>query len=102
MKNRLRVLLTFFFKLEEKLIFKILEDDKSIELSKNTVDFSVSVSLDSINRESYRTSELSDIYKELNAGHLIPLTCGHNGLYSPSELEALQTHLINSNILNST
>jgi len=97
------MLLNFFFRLEaiyNKIIFKELLDDKSIELEQNTVDFSVSVSLDSINRESYRTSELSEMYQNLNAGHLIPLNCWHYQVLSQNELEVYSSHLIHSNILN--
>lgn len=81
-------------------MFKPYEDDKSMDLSKNTVDFSVSVSLDSINRESYRPSDLSDLFLTLPSGHLIPLSCGHNGVYSQMEMDAYQTHLIKSNLIN--
>ncbi len=90
-----------FFKLEaifNRVMFKSLEEDKSINLSKNTVDLSISVSLDSINRESYRNVQISDIYKRLNVGHLLPITCGHNGIFNDAELEAYQNHLLNSNI----
>ncbi len=97
------MLLSFFFRLEaiyNRVLFKTLEEDKSIELSKNTVDFSVSVSLDSINPDTYRTSDLSNLFKELPSGHLIPLSCGHNGGLSQSEFEAYQNHLIQSNFID--
>ena len=34
-------------------------------------------------------------------GHLVPLTCGHNGIPHYMELEILKHHLKNSNLLKS-
>jgi len=83
-------------------MFKSMEEDKCINLEKTEHDISVGVSLDSINVESYRNIELSELYKELPsiAGYLVPLKCGHNGIYSKNEFEIYQNYLIKSNIIN--
>ncbi len=33
---------------------------------------------------------------ETVAGHFIPLSCGHNGYFTPTEKQKLEKHLLNS------
>jgi hypothetical protein len=49
--------------------------------------------------ETYRLGQLSDLILNLNNGNLIPLTCGHNGLYCNSEMEMFSLYLLNSKFL---
>ena len=102
MKYRLRLLLNFFFRLDaiyNKVMFKTLEDDKCVNLSKNFNDFSVSVTLDSVIGESYRNTELSDLYKQNRQGFLVPLRCGHNGIFNQTELNTYKSYLFNSKLI---
>ena len=56
----------------------------------------MSMGVDAINVENYRSAQLSDVIKDLNIGSLIPLKCGHNGLLSQEELELYSLYLLNS------
>jgi hypothetical protein len=49
--------------------------------------------------ETYRLGQLSDFILNLNTGNLIPLTCGHNGLYCNSEMEMFSLYLLNSKFI---
>jgi hypothetical protein len=62
----------------------------------NTSEISMSMGVDAINVENYRSAQLSDVIKDLNIGSLIPLKCGHNGLLSQEELELYSLYLLNS------
>ncbi len=43
--------------------------------------------------------ESVEIENTFSLGHLVPLTCGHNGSFKPQELEFYEYHLRKSKIL---
>ncbi len=59
-----------------KIIFKQTEENESLSINQFT-----------------QKLELSDFIKNNNIGNLIPLSCGHNGLYSEEEKELYTTYL---------
>jgi len=42
-----------------------------------------------------QTEELSNFLKNLTIGNIIPLKCGHNGMFSREELDSYRTFLVN-------
>jgi hypothetical protein len=42
-----------------------------------------------------QTEELSNFLKTLNIGNIIPLKCGHNGMFNREELDSYRSFLIN-------
>ena len=69
------------------------------EVVENNPDVSLNMTTEFISAESYRSAQLSDFIENLNIGVLIPLNCGHNGLYSHSEMEMLSFYLLNSKFI---
>ncbi len=49
--------------------------------------------------ESTLSAQLSDFVTQLNIGELIPLNCGHNGIYNTIEMEIYGFYLLNSNFI---
>ncbi len=62
-------------------------------------DVSINISQEVINMDSYRSAQLSDFVNNLNIGVLLPLNCGHNGVYNSSEMEMLGFYLLNSKFI---
>lgn len=67
--------------------------------TKRNADVSLTISSEVLNMESYRSAQLSDFMKNLNIGNLVPLKCGHNGVYSGNESEMYSLYLLNSKFI---
>ena len=93
-----------FIKIEDfynSKLFKKLNNQKEYTYTKTTVsNGSDTDGLESVTTaESKLSAELSDFIVKLNIGELIPLSCGHNGVYNMLEMETYSFYLLNSNFI---
>lgn len=73
--------------------------ENSENIQENSQNTHITVSNEILNIESYRSAQLSDIIKEMNIGYLIPLKCGHNGVFSQAEIDMYSLFLLNSKFI---
>lgn len=86
---------------EREPVNRIVEniEDPEITTKKDHTEISLSVTADVINMDSYRSAQLSDYFKNLNTGNLVPLQSGHNGVYNQTEMEVFGLYLLNSKFI---
>jgi hypothetical protein len=116
LKQHLSVLVESFPKVETYFNYKIfkmsevsndvinpIEELNSDSSRKNTAELnnddnntSLNITSDIVNVETYRSAVLSDFVNNLKIGDFIPLNCGHNGVFSSSEIEIYSMFLLNS------
>ena len=75
-------------------MFKKNSDSEIVEQS----NLKFSYELNSINENS--NEEFSSFMKNLTIGNIIPIKCGHNGMFNREELDIYRAFLMSSKIFN--
>lgn len=64
------------------------------------MDTTLNVTSEVMSMDSYRSAQLSDVFEEMNLGNLIPLSCGHNGMYTHAETDMCSLYYLNSKFIS--
>ena len=55
--------------------------------------------IEDLDKKSETATELSEFIQDINLGEIIPVRCGHAGLFDIQEMDALKVHLFKANFL---
>lgn len=105
LKNSLRTILEGFIQLDIHFNRILFTNSMTLRpLSTSTYLRTDSKSENSLNdstlNENFKSLELSPNITNLNIGNLIPLSCGHNGLYTFEETENFSLYLFSSQLFS--
>ena len=91
-----------FEALFHKTVFSSEGNDSGFISSGSRADVSFCAGTgDSSNFENFNlTTKLSNFIENLNVGNIIPLRCGHSGIFDNKELETYQMYLYKAKFIN--